>query len=158
MKNRKNIPLYAVCAAAAVLIGVILGYGLGLFLTIWGAMNALWLMVLGIILLSVGWIPLMGLKVLKPQEALVLTLFGKYIGTLKGDGFYFVNPLCTAVNPAAWSAGAVAGAGAADWSFLLPQNSTVSTTMPQNVRFWPSFSLVLDSIRPSTRISRPLVK
>jgi len=42
-----------------------------------------------------------GLKILKPQEALVLTLFGKYIGTLKGEGFYFVNPLCVAVNPAA---------------------------------------------------------
>lgn len=42
-----------------------------------------------------------GLKVLKPQEALVLTLFGKYYGTLKGEGFYYVNPFCTAVNPAA---------------------------------------------------------
>ena len=49
----------------------------------------------------IGWIPFLGLKVLKPQEALVLTLFGKYVGTLKGDGFYFVNPFCTAVNPAA---------------------------------------------------------
>jgi regulator of protease activity HflC (stomatin/prohibitin superfamily) len=38
---------------------------------------------------------------LKPQEALVLTLFGKYIGTLKGEGFYWVNPFCSAVNPAA---------------------------------------------------------
>lgn len=42
-----------------------------------------------------------GLKVLAPQEALVLTLFGDYYGTLKGEGFYFVNPLCAAVNPAA---------------------------------------------------------
>lgn len=42
-----------------------------------------------------------GLKVLKPQEALVLTLFGNYAGTLKGEGFYWVNPFCTAVNPAA---------------------------------------------------------
>jgi len=50
---------------------------------------------------SLGWLPLCGLKVLKPQEALVLTLFGKYIGTLKGEGFYFVNPFCSAVNPAA---------------------------------------------------------
>lgn len=48
-----------------------------------------------------GWIPFIGLKVLKPQEALVLTLFGKYVGTLKGDGFYWVNPFCTSVNPAA---------------------------------------------------------
>lgn len=51
--------------------------------------------------LALGWIPLLGLKVLKPQEALVLTLFGKYYGTLKGEGFYFVNPFCIGVNPAA---------------------------------------------------------
>ena len=31
----------------------------------------------------------------------MLTLFGKYVGTLKEPGFYFVNPLCSAVNPAA---------------------------------------------------------
>lgn len=58
-------------------------------------------MVIGIIWLSLGWIPFLGLKVLKPQEALVLTLFGKYVGTLKDDGFYWVNPFCTGVNPAA---------------------------------------------------------
>lgn len=55
----------------------------------------------GIATLCLGWIPLLGLKVLKPQEALVLTLFGDYIGTLKGEGFYWVNPFCSAVNPAA---------------------------------------------------------
>ncbi len=48
-----------------------------------------------------GWILWLGLRVLKPQEALVLTLFGKYKGTLKGEGFYFVNPFCSSVNPAA---------------------------------------------------------
>ena len=57
--------------------------------------------IVGIVYLCIGWIVLPGLKVLKPQEALVLTLFGKYVGTLKGEGFYFVNPFCTAVNPAA---------------------------------------------------------
>ena len=46
------------------------------------------------------WIPLLGLKILRPQEAYVLTLFGKYYGTLKGEGFYCVNPFCTAINPA----------------------------------------------------------
>jgi len=51
--------------------------------------------------LAFGWILLLGLKVLKPQEALVLTLFGNYVGTLRGEGFYWVNPFCTAVNPAA---------------------------------------------------------
>ena len=40
-----------------------------------------------------------GFKVMKPNEALVLTFFGKYVGTLKNDGFFFVNPFCTAVSP-----------------------------------------------------------
>ncbi len=59
------------------------------------------LFAIGIVWISIGWIPFLGLKILKPQEALVLTLFGKYVGTLKGDGFYYVNPFCVAVNPAA---------------------------------------------------------
>lgn len=52
------------------------------------------------------WLLFMGVKVLKPNEALVLTLFGKYIGTLKGEGIFFVNPFCSAVNPAAENANA----------------------------------------------------
>ena len=66
-----------------------------------GRMIGLALFIPGLIWILVGWIPFCGLKVLKPQEALVLTLFGKYVGTLKGEGFYFVNPFCTGVNPAA---------------------------------------------------------
>ncbi|MBO4413712.1 MAG: SPFH domain-containing protein [Clostridia bacterium] len=53
------------------------------------------------IYLCCGWVLFLGLKVIRPQEALVLTLFGSYKGTLKGEGFYFVNPFCIAVNPAA---------------------------------------------------------
>ncbi len=59
------------------------------------------MVIISIIWLFIGWLPFLGLKVLKPQEALVLTLFGKYIGTLKEEGFYFVNPFCTSINPAA---------------------------------------------------------
>ena len=59
------------------------------------------LIVISIILFVGDFFLLPGLKVLKPQEALVLTLFGDYIGTLKGEGFYFVNPFCTSINPAA---------------------------------------------------------
>lgn len=51
--------------------------------------------------LAFGWIALLGLKVVGPQEAIVLTLFGKYIGSIKESGFYYVNPFATAVNPAA---------------------------------------------------------
>ncbi len=48
-----------------------------------------------------GWFWWIGLKVIRPNEALVLTLFGKYVGTVKSEGFFFVNPFCTSVNPAA---------------------------------------------------------
>ena len=59
------------------------------------------LVVLSLLWMCLGWLLFLGLKVLRPQEALVLTLFGKYTGTLKGEGFYFVNPFSSAVNPAA---------------------------------------------------------
>ena len=49
-----------------------------------------------------------GLKVVNPNEAYVFTFFGKYYGTLKKAGFYWINPFATAVNPA----GDVAGLGA----------------------------------------------
>jgi regulator of protease activity HflC (stomatin/prohibitin superfamily) len=58
------------------------------------------LMIISILVLSFGWIPLLGLRIIKPQEALVITLFGKYIGTLKNEGFYFVNPFSSSINPA----------------------------------------------------------
>ena len=56
---------------------------------------------LGILLICAGIILLCGLKVLHPNEALVLTLFGNYYGTLYEAGFHWVNPFCTAINPTA---------------------------------------------------------
>ena len=85
--------LYALAIAGTVLSGIWMQ-------NIWSPL-AVALMVVCIVVLCIGWIPLCGLRVLKPQEALVLTLFGKYVGTLKDHGFYCVNPFCTSVNPAA---------------------------------------------------------
>ena len=85
--------LYVLFIALIVLCGIQLDAGGGTLPTIG--------MVIGLIGLFIGWIPFLGLRVLKPQECLVLTLFGKYVGTLKGEGFYFVNPFVSAVNPAA---------------------------------------------------------
>lgn len=59
------------------------------------------LFIVAVVWLCIGWFPFLGLKVLKPQEALLLTLFGNYVGTLKEPGFYYVNPFCVSVNPAA---------------------------------------------------------
>ena len=59
-------------------------------------------LVLGLLYLLVkGPIIFVGLRIVRPNEALVLTLFGKYHGTLKSEGFYFVNPFVSAVNPTA---------------------------------------------------------
>lgn len=56
-------------------------------------------MIAGVILICVGWIPFLGLKIIRPNEAIVVTLFGKYIGTLKREGFFFVNPFSSCVAP-----------------------------------------------------------
>lgn len=47
----------------------------------------------------VGPLLYIGLKIVKPNEAIVLTLFGRYLGTIKKEGFYWVNPFATAVCP-----------------------------------------------------------
>ena len=130
LDNKKNgmgmmvlfILLYAV-AAAAVIFGA--------------AFEQIPLMVIGIIWASLGWIPFLGLKVLKPQEALVLTLFGKYVGTLKNDGFYWVNPFCTAVNPAAKTrlnqSGDVDGGNAAKSVLTLATGTSASTYVNKKI-------------------------
>ncbi|NLM10612.1 MAG: SPFH domain-containing protein [Clostridiaceae bacterium] len=93
---------------------------------------------LGVVLIIAGALygflmgPIMfaGLKVLKPNEALVLTLFGKYYGTLKDEGFFFVNPFVTAVNPAAGtnlSSGTIVDEKAAVASNIMSQSITIPT-------------------------------
>ncbi len=93
LSNKKN-------GMAMMILWIIL-YLVALLMTILGAALIWPLFIIGVVWLCIGWIPFLGLKVLKPQEALVLTLFGKYVGTLKDSGFYYVNPFCQAVNPAA---------------------------------------------------------
>lgn len=63
------------------------------------------LLIVSALILLVG-MPILGsgLKVISPNEALVLTLFGKYYGTIANEGFFFVNPFVTANNPAYTSA------------------------------------------------------
>jgi regulator of protease activity HflC (stomatin/prohibitin superfamily) len=39
-----------------------------------------------------------GIRIIKPNEARVLTLFGRYIGTLRNDGIFWVNPFATSVK------------------------------------------------------------
>lgn len=57
----------------------------------------------GIVVFTAACIGFGGLKVIDPNEALVLALFGNYYGTLKRPGYFFVNPFCTGINPTAKS-------------------------------------------------------
>lgn len=40
-----------------------------------------------------------GLHIVNPNEAIVLTLFGQYYGTIKKQGFYWTNPFVSLVSP-----------------------------------------------------------
>lgn len=123
LNNRKN--------GMVVLLLLVLVYVASVVLFIFGvSYDILPFTLISCVWFVFGWIFFLGLKVLKPQEALVLTLFGKYIGTLKEPGFYFVNPFCTAVNPAAGTKlnqsgdvkvlGAKQSSGGADISIDIP--------------------------------------
>ncbi len=92
------------------LLLLICSYLIGIGMVVAGGMHMdsgrsgpgwVFIFVLGLVYICLGWILFLGLKVIGPNEALVLTLFGKYIGTLKENGFYYVNPFCIGVNPAA---------------------------------------------------------
>ncbi len=58
----------------------------------------------GIVLIVVFSIMYAGLKVVHPNEAAVYTFFGKYYGTIKKAGFYYINPFAVCYNPSATSA------------------------------------------------------
>jgi regulator of protease activity HflC (stomatin/prohibitin superfamily) len=46
----------------------------------------------------VGFISLNGFVIVQPNQAKVATFFGRYIGTLRQDGFHWVNPLAIRQN------------------------------------------------------------
>lgn len=76
---------------AVFIVGIVISHtAFGVFMIVIGSIYSF----------LVGPILFAGLKILKPNEALVLTLFGDYYGTLKGPGFYYVNPFVSAINPA----------------------------------------------------------
>lgn len=104
-----GMPGFIALVASILLILLSVPAGLAGFRTlttpgiIGGILLATLMFILGILILC-------GLKVIHPNEALVLTLFGKYHGTLYHAGFHWVNPFCTAINPSAGAAAAAASA------------------------------------------------
>ena len=78
-RNRNGLPVLILVIAGYVAAVVLLFGSMIMSRPLIGMLAMLWI--------CIGWILFLGLKVLGPQEALVLTLFGKYVGTLKDAGF-----------------------------------------------------------------------
>lgn len=54
--------------------------------------------IVGFIVFSIMW---SGFHIVNPKEAVVLTLFGKYYGTIKTPGYFYTNPFASAIAPLA---------------------------------------------------------
>ncbi len=86
------------------LSGIILGALLSVAGMILGSRRGMGIIVVAcLFLLVIFCVMIFGLKVLHPNEAAVYTLFGRYYGTIKKAGFYFINPFAVSYNPSAKS-------------------------------------------------------
>ena len=90
----KGIPVLLLDLVMLIASIVLAGVSIALF----GAGSVL--LIVGVAMFIAFFIMLAGLKTVRPNEAMVLTLFGSYHGTVKEPGYYFVNPFCSCVSPA----------------------------------------------------------
>ena len=67
----------------------------GIWVCVEGIMQNPWLMIPGIVLVMAAIICWCGFLMLEPNEARVITFFGKYRGTFTQTGFYWINPFCS---------------------------------------------------------------
>jgi len=122
--------------------------------------SGIWIVILVISALYafiVGPILFAGLKVLGPNEAYVLTLFGKYYGTLKGAGFFFVNPFVTAVNPATPSTSS--GSVMAEQTLSLPkgQGQEMNIKLRSKVISLKAATLNNDKQKVNDQLCNPII-
>ncbi len=57
------------------------------------------MIIAGIVIFIISLVLFAGLKIINPNEAIVLTLFGRYYGTIKKNGYFFVNPFVSSICP-----------------------------------------------------------
>lgn len=86
------IGVLAIAAAAALIIFAAIEFNSAEDEYRDAAMWATPAMAVGLVYVCVGWLWMVGIKVVNPNEAAVLTLFGRYTGTLRSEGIFYVNP------------------------------------------------------------------
>lgn len=143
------------------MIGAAAAFIYGAILSGRGAAPGLWicLMVGGALyFLLIGPTLFFGLKILQPNEALVLTLFGKYYGTLRGEGFFFVNPFVSAVNPASDAASAGAAASIEPISIgNKPSSQGVNLKRPNKKMSLKSMTLNNEKQKINDELGNPII-
>lgn len=90
-KNKKPISGYLALLAALICLGV----------SIYGGVNSNkggWLIALAIISFIFFVFLVKGLMIIQPNHSRVLNFFGKYVGTIRENGLFFVNPLYTSIK------------------------------------------------------------
>ncbi len=102
LHNPTNGMLFLIANSLIILLAIA-GFVLGIALALPTALRIVIIVTTGLYGFIIGPILYAGLKIIKPNEALVLTLFGRYYGSIKHPGFFFVNPFVSAVNPVAQS-------------------------------------------------------
>ena len=106
--------LVTILVFAAAVCGIVFG---AIQLDEYGSGLGAFLLALGVVCIPLGCILCPGFKVLNPNEAVVLTLFGKYYGTIKRDGFFWTNPFCACINPGSERTVTTMGANGMNISF-----------------------------------------
>ena len=104
--EKEIIPTNGIAALFGILLGFIASIGAmicGIYLfmmMISGVIGGI-LIALSIIGIVVFSICCAGFHIINPNEALVMTLFGHYYGTIRKPGFYYTNPFAGGYNPTA---------------------------------------------------------
>ena len=124
-----------------------------------GAMNIVITIVCSAYAFIIGPAIFGGLKVLKPNEAIVLTLFGNYYGTLRGPGFFFVNPFTSAVATARvpLSSGAVGGSQSGEVAAAVAAGNAAAAAAASKKISLKAMTLNNDKQKINDQLGNPIV-
>lgn len=91
MKTIEQEKFFRPISGYVILIAILATIGLSVY-TLINYNETLWLLISAVVVLLVSLVLLGGFLVVNPNESSVLVLFGDYIGTVKTNGFFWVNP------------------------------------------------------------------